>query len=62
MEITISLSVYDVATQKCGRHYEIVTPKGITINFSPDALDEFLNDIKAIKEEESKKIINEPGS
>ena len=43
----------DIQTRKTGDHVEIVTPKGITINFTPDALDEFLNDVKGIKESES---------
>lgn len=47
MEMVIILSKEDIQTGKCGDHTEINTGKGITINFAPDALQEFLNDIGA---------------
>jgi hypothetical protein len=53
MEIRILLTKEDISTRKLGLHYEIITRKGVVINFSPDALDEFLNDINALKEIES---------
>lgn len=50
MLVTLTLTKDDILTKMMGLHYEIITPMGIVINFSPDALEEFLNDIKSIKE------------
>jgi hypothetical protein len=48
MELCIILNKEDVKTNKLGTHYEIRTGN-ITINFSPEALEEFIKDIQEIK-------------
>lgn len=53
MKLIILLTKEDVQTVKNGSHYEIRSDN-VTINFSPEALDEFLNDIKELSEPASK--------
>ena len=49
MEMIICLTKEDVETSMAGEHYLIKTPNGVSINFTPDALEEFLNDVAEIK-------------
>lgn len=44
MELVILLTKEDIQTTKIGLHYAIKA-KGVTINFTPDALEEFVNDV-----------------
>lgn len=54
MLIILTLDKSDIKTEPMGNHYQIKTPSGLVINFTPDAVDEFINDIQAIREIQKK--------
>ena len=49
MEIIICLTKEDINTRKFGGHYEIITESGFRINFTEEALEEFLGDVANLK-------------
>jgi len=49
MKTTILLTKEDITTTKCGLHYVINAKGGISLNFTPDAVEEFVNDVTLIK-------------
>jgi hypothetical protein len=49
MQIVILLTKEDIATVPCGSHYVIKAQNGIVINFTPEALDQFVKDINFLK-------------
>lgn len=53
MTVVLILNKDDINTRSNGDHYEIVTDNFI-INFTPDAVDEFINDVKSIRREAKK--------
>lgn len=67
MTTAILLTKEDITTVKIGYHYQITCIGGTMINFTPEALDEFLKDIESINrkintanslESEVEKIVN----
>lgn len=55
MRIVLLLQKEDIQTNKMGCHYEIKASNGVSINFTPDALEEFLKDVEFIKSCEADK-------
>ncbi len=55
MKIVQLLTQEDIKTRQVGSHYEIMVNENLTINFTPGAVDEFINDIRSIREFEKKK-------
>lgn len=53
MTICLLITKEDIETTKIGLHYQIKTKEGVTINFTPDALDELIADYEALKKEDS---------
>lgn len=51
MKLAILLTKEDIQTSKIGNHYEI-SSGDITINFTPEAVEEFINDVKYIHNQE----------
>jgi len=55
MNIGISISKSDIKTRKCGNNYELVLGSeellgsNISLYFSPEAIEEFINDINTLK-------------
>lgn len=44
MLLTICLTKEDIVTQRMGCHFEIITPNGLNINFTPEAVNELISD------------------
>jgi hypothetical protein len=56
----ICLTKEDITTKKCGLHYEIVTKHNLIVNFTRDALQEFIKDVSFLLEDAIKKETDVP--
>lgn len=54
----ICLTKEDIETTPNGLHYNITTKSGLIVNFTPEAVDEFIADIKAIREAQEEKNVS----
>jgi hypothetical protein len=48
MKLVLCLDKDDIHTSKCGHNY-VVETMGVTITFTPEAAQEFINDIQGIQ-------------
>ena len=58
MELILKIEKTDIVTTKYGNNYAI-NLKDLTIIFSPEAVDEFINDINDIKLDDLKNTIDD---
>lgn len=55
----ICLTKEDITTEKLGTHYQIVTKDNLIVNFTRDALQEFIKDVSFLLEETIKQETDE---